>query len=149
MYQRVLVPLDGSELAQTALMHAMGLCRSLDATLVILHVHVPRVGSVEAAQRYLDFVKTRYVDPSMKTELVLRRGSIVGAILGAVEEHNIDVITMATHGRSGIQRAVYGSVAEEVLRRSSKPVLLVRVAGERSGMPQPTPVRRRRATAES
>lgn len=129
MYKRVMVPLDGSDLAQTALNHALDICRAFSATLVLLHVRDGRKGSPEASRRYLEFVRRRYADTGVAIELVVREGAVADAVVRAAEEEHIDVIAMATHGRSGLQRVVYGSVAEAVLRSSSLPVLLVRVPG--------------------
>ena len=136
MYQRIMVPLDGSELAQTALPHALELCRACGATLVLIYVRDPRLGSEEAAWRYLDFVRDEHVDQGVPIELVVREGPVGATIIQAAEDQRIDVIVMATHGRSGLQRVVYGSVAEQVLRGSSKPVLLVRVPGSTVELPE-------------
>jgi len=129
MYQRIMVPLDGSELAQTALPHALELCRALRARLVLIYVRDPRLGSEEAAWRYLDYIRDEHVNTGVPIELVVREGPVAATIIQAAHDQRIDLIAMATHGRSGLQRAVYGSVAEQVLRGSSKPVLLVRVPG--------------------
>ena len=129
MYKRIMVTLDGSELAQTALLHALNLCRALGATLVLLHVRDARQGSPEAARRFLDFTRRQYANDGVAIETLVREGPVAEAIVRAAEEQQIDMIAMATHGRSGLQRAVYGSVAEQVLRSSTKPVLLVRVPG--------------------
>ncbi len=127
MYQRIMVPLDGSDLAQTVVNHALDLARALEATLVLLHVRTSRTGSKEAARRYLEFVQAQFANRGVPIELVVANGAIAASIIRAADEENIDLIAMATHGRTGVQRAVRGSVAEEVLRRSNKPVLLVRV----------------------
>jgi nucleotide-binding universal stress UspA family protein len=129
MYQRIMVPLDGSELAQTALAHALAMCKAFGATLVLLHVRDARQGSPEAARRYLDFLRQEHARNGIAIELAVREGPVAEAIIAAADAERIDVIAMATHGRSGLQRVVYGSVAEQVLRSSAKPVLLVRVAG--------------------
>lgn len=129
MYKRVMVPLDGSDLAQTALPHALELCRALGCTLVLLHVRDSRQGSAEASKRFLDFTRRQHVNSGITIETFVRSGSVAEAIVRAAEEQQVDMIAMATHGRSGLQRAVYGSVAEQVLRSSTKPVLLVRVPG--------------------
>jgi nucleotide-binding universal stress UspA family protein len=64
------------------------------------------------------------------TETVLLQGAPADAILAYAQEHQTDLIVMSTHGRTGLARLVFGSVAESVLRRATCPVLLVRVAGE-------------------
>ena len=129
MYKRIMVPLDGSDLAQTALPHALELCRALGATLVLLHVRDTRQGSPEAARRFLDFTRRQHANDDVTIETLVREGPVAEAIVRAAEQEQIDVIAMATHGRSGLQRAVYGSVAEQVLRSSTRPVLLGRVPG--------------------
>jgi nucleotide-binding universal stress UspA family protein len=136
LYKRVLVPLDGSDLAQTALEHALDICRAFGATLVLLHVRDGRKGSPEASRRYLEFVRRPYADTGVTIELAVREGPVAEAVVHAVAEEHIDVIAMATHGRSGLQRVVYGSVAEAVLRSSTVPVLLVRVPGAEAEEPQ-------------
>jgi nucleotide-binding universal stress UspA family protein len=136
MYQRIMVPLDGSELAQTALPHALELCVALHATLVLLYVRDSRQGSPEASRRFLDFTRRQQAKSGVTIEIATREGPVPEAIVRAAEEEQIDVIAMATHGRSGLRRAVYGSVAEQVLRTSSKPVLLVRVPGAPLAEPQ-------------
>lgn len=134
MYQRIIVPLDGSDLAQTALAHALGLCRACGATLVLLHVR-ERGGSPEAAERYLEFTRNQLAGSGVPIELALRDGAVAEAIVRAADDLRADVIAMATHGRSGLRRVVYGSVAEHVLRSSGKPVLLVRVGGAEAEQP--------------
>jgi nucleotide-binding universal stress UspA family protein len=124
-----MIPLDGSELAQTALAHALALCQAFAATLLLLYVRDPRAGSVEAAQRYLEYVRTLQAASGVPLETLVSEGPVAAAIIRALEEQRIDLIVMATHGRSGLQRVVYGSVAEQVLRGSTRPVLLVRVPG--------------------
>jgi nucleotide-binding universal stress UspA family protein len=139
MYQRIMVPLDGSDLAQRVLTHALDMCRAFGATLVLLHVRDAHHGSSEASLRYLEFTRREYANSGVAIELATREGPVAEAIIRVAEEQRIDVIAMATHGRSGLQRAVYGSVAEQVLRSSSKPVLLVRVGGETAEQPTATP----------
>jgi len=124
-----MIPLDGSELAQTALPHALDLGRALGATLVLLHVRDGRKGSPEAARRYLEYLRRGHTGDGVAIELAVREGAVAEAIVRAADEERIDIIVMATHGRSGMQRVVYGSVAEQVLRSSTRPVLLVRVPG--------------------
>lgn len=136
MYQRIMVPLDGSDLAQNALDHAVDLARALGATLVLLHVRTSHTGSKEAARRYLEFVQAQVASQGVPIELVVASGAIAASIIRAADEEHIDLIAMATHGRTGLQRAVRGSVAEEVLRRSNKPVLLVRVLEAVQAAPQ-------------
>ena len=139
MYRRIMIPLDGSDLAQTALSHAVELCQACGATLVLLHVREPRRGSPEASRRFLEFTRRQNAAAGVPIELATREGPVAASIVRAADEERIDVIAMATHGRSGLQRVVYGSVAEQVLRSSSKPVLLVRVPGALAEEPASAP----------
>ncbi len=136
MYRRIMVPLDGSELAQTALPHALDLCRACGATLALLHVRDPRSGSLEAARRYLGYMQHQHANDGITIELIVREGPVAATIIEAARQEHADMIVMATHGRSGLQRVVYGSVAEQVLRGSSTPVLLVRVPGATVEQPE-------------
>jgi nucleotide-binding universal stress UspA family protein len=129
MYKRIMVPLDGSELAQTALPHALEICRAVDATLLLFYVRDPRLGSVEAARRYLEYLCDQQAASGVPIRILVGEGAVAAAIVHTMEDEGIDLIVMATHGRSGLKRVVYGSVAEQVLRSSSAPVLLVRVPG--------------------
>ncbi len=129
MYQRILIPLDGSELALVALTEGAKLAGSLGATLVLIHVYDQRSGSAEAARRYLDYVREERLAPELAVEIVVRKGPVAEAIIGAAQTQDAGLIVMATHGRSGVQRVVYGSVAEQILRSSTIPILLVRVPG--------------------
>jgi nucleotide-binding universal stress UspA family protein len=124
-----MVPLDGSDLAETALSHAVELGRNLQATLMLVHIYDQRSSSAEAGRRYLEFVCETRVRGAVAVESVVRKGPVVEALLHAAKKHQVDLIVMATHGRSGLQRVVYGSVAEQVLRSSDTPVLLVRAPG--------------------
>ncbi|HYI25308.1 MAG TPA: universal stress protein [Thermomicrobiales bacterium] len=145
MYDRILVPLDGSELASTALVHAKELAKQLDAPLHLIRAIDPtvvnRVGTVgmgfdytaidellteeeQDATAYIDSqVNTLNADGLTTTGVVLR-GYAAAAIDSVAKEG--DVIVMASHGRTGVRRWFLGSVAEEVLRQSQVPVLLIR-----------------------
>lgn len=102
MYQRIMVPLDGSDLAQSVLNDSINLARALEATLVLLHVRTARTGSKEAAQRYLEFVRAQHADAGVPIELVVASSPIAPAIIRAADAENIDLIAMATHGRTGV-----------------------------------------------
>jgi len=142
MYKRVLVPLDGSELAEVVFSYATELAARLDLDLVLLHVVDPHERDlvplhrayVERAAEVLrrqseELQKKADIQP--KGEGVAARGELaVGhpaeEILECALRHDIDLILMATHGRSGIKRWALGSVADKVLRVSKTPVCLVR-----------------------
>jgi nucleotide-binding universal stress UspA family protein len=145
MAGRILVPLDGSFLAEQALSCALTLARGLSAELVLLRViWVPpdvremldasdaRLGVAAAkleteAEEYLRALAAQVRDAGLGTRHVVRRGPAAEGILDYAEEADIDQIVMATHGYSGIKRWTHGSVAERVLQAARVPLLLVRV----------------------
>ncbi len=148
MYKSMLVPLDGSELAEVVLPYAEELAARLRLEVVCLHVY--GVGEDDPASVHRAYVERvadsvtahteeiqRQMGSAPRTEHVriqgvVARGHPPEEILRYADNHDISLILMATHGRSGIGRWVMGSVADRVLRASSAPVLLVRAsaAGE-------------------
>jgi nucleotide-binding universal stress UspA family protein len=139
MYQRILVPLDGSSLAEGMLPHVQALAKSLGAELVLLRVaftHIlpgadpiqAQVTAVQEAEDYVSGLAKRLQEEGVKAEGKVRYGDPVEEILDHVVWDRIDLIAMATHGRTGLSRVVMGSVAEHVLRRTSVPMLLMRAA---------------------
>ena len=137
MYQRVLVPLDGSELAEQALEPAL---RALDqdGTLVLCRILLsePREGwepldfesmrekEEKEAAAYLQAVADRLTGPGIDIEIAVRPGPVADAILQVAAEEEVGVIVLCSHGRSGFSRWFLGSVAERVLRLSWLPVLV-------------------------
>jgi len=142
MYKRVLVPLDGSELAEMVFSYAGELAARLGLDLVLLHVTNPHERDLVPLHRaYLEraaevlrrqseeLQKKAGTEP--KGERVTARGELaVGhpgeEILNCALTHDVDLIIMSTHGRSGIKRWALGSVADKILRVSKIPVCLVR-----------------------
>lgn len=149
MYREILVTLDGSELAEGALPHAIALQKAFSARLTLLLVLEPSVAYVQPAlggmvvdativvdeevhtgRDYLDGITSRLSGEGMSVQGVIRDGDPASEICDYAAENEIDMIVMCTHGRSGIKRWVYGSVADKVLRSASTPVLLIRAATE-------------------
>ena len=144
MVERVLVPLDGSELAEQALPHARYLADTFHASLFLLWVveAIPYSGDRgeamtahfdvhQMAESYLERVAAELREGGRQVEPQVLSGTPAETILACAEEQAIDLIVMSTHGRSGIGRWVYGSVADKVLRGANIPVLLVRAAVEK------------------
>jgi len=144
MYKRVMLTLDRSPLAEQALPHAVALAKAFGASIELVGV-VPIVppdgmyaGAVtvdwesETAQyeEYLAGVLSRVQEEGLKARSEIRRGDVANEILRHAEEAQVDVIVMSTHGRSGLGRWVYGSIADRVLRHATAPVLLVRATEE-------------------
>jgi len=137
MYERILVPTDGSEGATMAVDHAIEFAKRFDAALHTLFVVETEVGSdaaiagayeaFEAAgQDAVDDVIERAEAASIGTiEGMVAQGTPHRAILEYVEEYDIDLVVMGTHGRTGIDRLLLGSVTEKVVRLSPVPVLTV------------------------
>ena len=135
MYQRLLVPLDGSKLAEAALPFARQLSGRLGLDVTFLHV----CGSDESRFASMHHAYVDWVADNMKRQFkeagipVEARGqAVIGhpaeEILHYAQKNRIDLILMASHGRSGVMRWALGSVADKVLRASEVPVWLVRAA---------------------
>ena len=140
----ILVPLDGSELAEKALETAFTLAQYSKAEVTILRVLRPVeeiltidktnasfIKEQEQAREkknteYLSEVQGRYKDTSLVINPVLKTGADAETIIEYAKEKGVDLIVMATHGRTGLHRWVYGSVSTKVLNGASHPVLLVR-----------------------
>lgn len=150
----LLVPLDGSTFAEEALPPAIALAQALDATLTLVHVQEPPVvrdddilankaKPVETLDRHSADVET-YVtqlsqqlrDMGVAVHAVVRSGEVVQALLEECWTVGASLIVMATHGRTGLPRAIYGSVALDILRHGTLPVLMVRPADFAQGRPQ-------------
>jgi nucleotide-binding universal stress UspA family protein len=148
---RVLVPLDGSPLAERALPKALQLLSdSPSATLILLRAaqatSLPGIDPTEAqvavvreAESYLDAIAARLADRGL-TRVVrsVWYSSAAKAIVEAARVRHADVIVMSTHGRSGLGRLVLGSVAESVLRGTRTPILLVSARGDGVEAQHPT-----------
>ena len=144
MYQRVLVPLDGSRVAEAILPFIEQIAGPLDMEVLLVRV-VPLtsmdvVGMAKEAQAGAPILKEMdaqgYLEPlvaSLKAKGVragarVRIGDPATEIVAAAKEINADLIAMTTHGRSGLGRLLFGSVAEAVLRGSPIPVFLLRTS---------------------
>ena len=142
MYKRMLVPLDGSQLAEVVLGYAREIAARLDMDVVLFHVSNPKEGELTPMHRaYMeqatDMVRQRLEDgrqgatlSAVGSKVEVRWEAATGQpaeeILDYADRHDVDFIMMATHGRSGITRWALGSVADKVLRASPVPVWLVR-----------------------
>lgn len=142
-YQKILVPIDGSGWSQRAIPHAVDLARLHRAELVLLHVFVPPapefVPELALAGQQDQFDKLRqqakdYVASlvrELQTENVNVTGEVLegfdvpGLIADFARQEHIDLIVMSTHGRSGIARLIFGSVAKGVIDHCKVPTLLI------------------------
>lgn len=145
MYKKILVPLDGSKESEAVLPHVTMLAQTLNAEVVLLRIvtapvyefattdFVPPVAPQDShpdlfaqADGYLQRVAFDMFPSNIQVTYQVSGGPIADAILDTAAGIEADLIAMSTHGRSGIARMVLGSVADEMVRRSHLPVLLVR-----------------------
>ena len=137
MYNRILIPLDGSELAEAIAPHVEAVAAGTEAEVILLQVlpakgAFPKTAAKERhdAEDYLMGVEQRFLDKGINARFTIRHGSDEAAeIVDYAEVNDVDLIAMSTHGRSGVRRWVFGSVASKVLQGTCKPVLLVRSLG--------------------
>jgi nucleotide-binding universal stress UspA family protein len=144
IYKHILVPLDGSKLAEAALKEALPLAKSAGARVTFLEAIWPiidvmntgtQVATVERirkkeAQQYLESATRRPEWKGLKAEAVVKVGSAADVIIDYARLKRADLIVMSTHGRSGLGRWAFGSIADKVLRGASCPVLLVRASSK-------------------
>ena len=138
----ILVPLDGSELAETVLAHVEELCRKLDLELILVRVfNLPNLYYDETytpdehiwelirdeTRNYLDGkVKELKARGILKISAVVVEGFAEEQIIAVARERRASLIAICTHGRSGVRRFVMGSVADRIVRHSGDPVLVIR-----------------------
>lgn len=142
MAKRVLVPIDGSEQARTALEYALE--EFAEETVTILHVIDPRefntYGGIDGwididdlreqrraqAEKLIEDARERAAERGITASTDVVTGKVARAIVEYAVEHDVEHIVLGSHGRSGISRILLGSVAENVVRRSPVPVTVVR-----------------------
>ena len=128
MFQKLLVPLDGTPYAAAALPLARGLAHEIGAEIVLVRV-VPtgraREAEVAAAAEYLDRIAAELRADELTVQTAVSRGDAKLALVGDVGLYGADLVTMATHGRTGAARVVLRSVAEHLLTRTPVPMLVL------------------------
>jgi nucleotide-binding universal stress UspA family protein len=156
MYKKIMVPLDGSELAECVLPQVETFITGCQvSTLVFVRViesapltyrgaYVTSKEDLEkietntkkveeerksSAAEYLKRVVTRFKQDGVKYQTEVLSGRVAESLVDYVEANGVDLIIIATHGRSGVSRWVRGSIADRVLRASRVPVLMVRAPG--------------------
>ncbi len=136
MFTKLLVPLDGTPQAAAALPLARAYAEATKADIVLLRAVPGRPGpapdtDVQQARQYLAGVAHELAGAGPRVETVVATREPARAILEETRGRDVDLIVMTTHGRTGLGRAVLGSVAERVLERSPVPVSLLRPGGHR------------------
>ena len=153
MYRKIMVPLDGSELAECVMPHVEAIATGCKITEVVfvrvvnpvhLPASVPARGEFgfsekerrelekqhkQTAETYLKHIvaNTRFEGAVLSYEVVV--GKVAESLAHWAEKNEVDLIVIASHGRSGVSRWVMGSVADRVLRSACVPVLMIRAPG--------------------
>ncbi|QCJ46609.1 MULTISPECIES: universal stress protein [Haloprofundus] len=139
MYDTILLPTDGSDGSEQAAKHAFDLARQYDATVHVLYVADTQrdslttvgtevVDALEAeGQDAVSAITESDVAHGVDVEEVVVQGHPDDEILDYIEDNAVDLVVMATHGRSGLGRYLLGSTTEKIVRRSPVPVFTVRV----------------------
>jgi nucleotide-binding universal stress UspA family protein len=153
MYKRLMVPLDGSDLAECVLPHVEAFLKGFSLSDVVLvrvvepvtppygdeYFDPKRIVEQEAirkssAKTYLDQVMNRlqHAGTTLRAEVLVGRAT--ESLIDYAERNQIDLIFIATHGRSGVTRWVRGSVADKILRAANVPVFMIRAPGTKGGI---------------
>ena len=146
MYEKILVPLDGSELAQIALPYAEKLAKTLGSQLILIYVTESDEDKyhymhqfylqqmVDAAKRDAERFQDIQGMGAIKVDSVMAVGDPAEEIVEYAGKQDVRLVIMSTHGRSGIKRWALGSVADKVLRAAKQPIALIRAKGARPDM---------------
>ncbi len=144
MYQTILVPLDGSKRAEAIMRHVEELALRYDAKVILLRVEeeIFRLGysdyidlsnyqqkrseQRQEAEAYLAGFQGELREKGIAAKKLILSGPIVQVIMDTAAREDVDLIAMASHGRGGLARAFYGSVAVGVLHRIDRPLLIIR-----------------------
>jgi nucleotide-binding universal stress UspA family protein len=155
MYQKILVPLDGSELAECVLPHVKTMATACDIRQVVLlrvveplsagtpsplaldfevvEFKIIEKARMKTAEEYLARIEAQLSKEGLSVEAKVLTGKPAETISEFAEREKVDLIAIATHGLSGVSRWVFGSVADKIMRSASAPVLLIRPKGCESG----------------
>ena len=149
MYYKMLVPLDQSKRAEAILPHVENLATLYGARVIFLVVVEPlravvasggqysathREGLVaqeKEIENYLAGLQGEFREKGIESVVRLAQGPVVAEIIRTANTENVDLIAMASHGRGGLSRVFYGSVAAGVLQRIDRPLLIIRALDER------------------
>ncbi|MGD0857474.1 MAG: universal stress protein [Dehalococcoidia bacterium] len=147
MYEKILVPLDGSELAEVALPYAEELAGRLGSEIILIYVsELTKDPGDKKLRSYLQKMveatkdgASKYsnkpgIGPAVEVKSIILSGSPAEKIVEYADNENIGLIVISTHGQSGIKRWALGSVADKVVRATIRPVALIRAKGARPDM---------------
>lgn len=138
MFEHIVVPLDGSEIAEAVLAYVSPMASRLGSRVVLLHADadpyadmfgpesmVRGEGNQMRLSGYLEGVAERLISKGIECSTYYEMGTPSSVILRYVEEQNPDLVAMSTHGRSGLRRMVVGSITSTILPRAQAPLLVV------------------------
>jgi len=145
MYKKILVPLDGSALAETVIPHVTELAQGQGSKIVLLsvlgepmlskadpHAIPTSMGSdqfykaIEERESYLRDIVTRLTELGLEAEFIIEHGPVVSTISGVADREDVSVVVIVSHGRTGVAHTVYGSVAAGLLYQVLQPLLVIR-----------------------
>lgn len=140
MYGKILVPLDGSKRAEAILPHAEELARRYNARIDLLQVieykfaadpfavypHDDFEQYEKQARAYLNEIQNGLRAKKIESRVHVVDGPVVSSIINVANREQVDLIALASHGRGGLARVYYGSVAAGILQRVDRPLLLIR-----------------------
>jgi nucleotide-binding universal stress UspA family protein len=142
MFKKILVPLDGSALAERAIDQVEKMAEGTGAEVLLMKVvpaplaKAPEAGQIEESKAYIEAVEraTAYLEKigkrlaviSVKSRVLVPSGEPYAGILSAAHSEDVDCIVMSTHGGTALARTLLGSTAERVVYTTSRPVFLVK-----------------------
>jgi nucleotide-binding universal stress UspA family protein len=136
MYRRVLVPLDGSRLAEGILPFVLQIAGPLDLEVVLVRVVEPIMTQTLEGTGHAPVDDADLRSRGVRVTTDARHGEPLAELLAAARDSRADLIAMTTHGRSGLGRLLFGSIAEAVLRRAQIPVLTMRLTRRQVAVPE-------------
>lgn len=149
MYKTILVPLDGTKRAEAILPYVEDLLKQSHPSKAILlrvvepeysdpklgwaytqdYVNYERV--TKEAEEYLGTIQDKLRSKGLKAETYIANGSPVNGIVKSADHRNVDLIAMSSHGRTGLSKVLFGSVAADILHQVKQPVLIIHANGHR------------------
>ena len=143
MYEKILVPLDGSKRAEMIRPHVRELANRFQANVILImvieHIYADGIGEsyirvsekafnakLKESESYLDGVASKLRDKGIACKTLVAHGPVVEKIIEAANTEDADLIAMTSHGYGGLSRIFYGSVASGILNRVDRPLFIVR-----------------------
>lgn len=140
MYRKILVPLDGSKRAEAILPHAEELARRCNARIDLVQVveykftgdplapypNMNHEQHLKQARTYLTAIQNGLRTKKIEARIHVVDGPVVASIINLAHRESVDLIALASHGRGGLARVYYGSVAAGILQQVDRPLLLIR-----------------------